>query len=145
MLILSMSIPAFILTYVDILKDCALFGRENGLQSYRSIGYTTTRLWHDNLREFSTVRTNLHGSRRKVIEKWKEFGDVFGLKPGIDITTLHAPSTPSGEPRYWKITQQCYYGPCICSMPLVGKINHVLRVCKGCYRVLYCNRRCQSL
>lgn len=120
--------------------------RENEPQAYLPIARASARIWHDSLRELRLVDTPLVDSQRKAIKAWKEFGEAMGLHQGVNVTTLKKPSIPSDNRRYWKIPKQCYYGPCVCSLPLPsGRPYHSLRVCKGCYRVLYCNERCQSL
>lgn len=107
---------------------------------------TTTRIWHDCLKEISSVRIRDRVAKEKAIDSWKSFGAVSNLEEGVKVTSLHNPSWPSDERRYWRIPRQCFYGPCVCSLVHdEDRQAHPLRACKGCYRVLYCNERCQAL
>ena len=135
------------LVYLELVKEFASRVETGpGASSFRPITHSTKRHWHDSLKRLSQVRTPLVQSKQRVIAAWKELGAIFGLREGVNVTTLYVPSTPSDERKYWNIPKHCHYGPCICSLPLLGgKPYHALRACKGCYRVLYCNDKCQSL
>ena len=121
------------------------------LDSYVFLTQTTRRIWHDGLQAMSSIQTRGNSHRKaklRVISAWRSFGLILHLREGVDVMTLISPSTPSDEDRYWKIDKRCYYSPCLCSHIATGTPRdpqHAFRVCRGCYRVLYFNERCQAL
>ena len=85
---------------------------------------------------------------RDIVARAKRPGD--GSRVG-DLITQHQSAMVTLEldlsrdpicyfPGYGDHHHSCYYENCMCShkQPL-----HSLRVCKGCWRVLYCGKRCQ--
>ena len=122
--------------------------RKTSYRMYHGIAQPATGVWHDCINQLRMIRetTKLKDFHDKAIDAWQSFGEAIGAREGVNVVTLSKPSTPSDKNRYWDIPKQCFYGPCICSMPLVDeRPRHRFRTCKGCYRVLYCNKKCQSL
>lgn len=115
-------------------------------QIYEELRASTIRNWHDGLYAISDVpTTTAQGLEDKLraLHYWREYGKSFGLNADVRVVESTKPSTPSNETLYWKIQRKCFYPACACSPGPVP--CHAMRVCKGCYRVLYCNARCQSL
>jgi len=111
-----------------------------------SIRRTTERVWHDTLKDILSIRTS--GVRQlalknAVLRAWRSYGGAFSLREGVDVTTCRIPSTPSNLGSYWLIPKRCFLNSCPCSATM--QPCHHLRVCKGCWRVLYCSPKCQSL
>ena len=81
--------------------------------------------------------------KRKALQRWKFFGKAFGLEQSKNKTSARdlGPSDPNDSTRYWRAPQRCSLKSCPCSC--MSRALHRLRVCKGCYRVLYCSRDCQ--
>ena len=108
---------------------------------------TTARVWHDTLKALRdlTPQNNLQTKMKEQgIECWLGYGAEFKLKEGVDESTQQVPSVPSDIKPYWKIPRRCFWEACACAagsqLPA-----HRLRVCRGCWRVLYCSSKCQSL
>ena len=102
------------------------------------------RIWHDTHARLLAIRPkNLPQAQVKslVIDKWESYGTAFNAKKGVNATTLNKPSELSDEMRYWKIHRRCFWGACACSI----NACHKMRVCTGCWRVLYCGEKCQRL
>ena len=139
------------LASMELLKDLSRDFREDDWRidpMLYHIGHNAARIWHDGLKELSAVQTRLEESKHQIIEAWKEIGAVLSLEEGVNVTTLHIPSTPCYRRSYWKLLKCCYYQPCICSVqlpPIDAVQRHKFRACKGCYRVMYCNQDCQKL
>lgn len=107
----------------------------------------TVRVWHDTLRSLRELMPQTDDQRvmkEEGIRSWLKYGAVFDLKEGVDETTQQVPSVPSDIKPYWKIPRRCFWEACGCAagsqLPA-----HRLRVCRGCWRVLYCSSKCQSL
>ena len=106
---------------------------------------TSTRSWHHTLFLLVSIHTESieHAQvKASVTAQWRKYGAFFGLRDNENIITLMRPSTPSDEPVYWKIKKHCYYMACPCN---ITSPPHHVRVCKGCWRVLYCNSTCQRM
>ncbi|TCD66122.1 hypothetical protein EIP91_001731 [Steccherinum ochraceum] len=111
--------------------------------SHQSSVESTKRIWHDTLESLKAVRTfDAAHSMVKAdgLDAWRKLGSLLHLADGVNVKTLHVPSDLSQERAYWKIPKRCFYNPCACSF----RANHHLRVCKGCFRALYCNLTCQN-
>ena len=102
------------------------------------------RIWHDTMESLRSIEptTKKQRSMKMVaLETWQELGEICGLKEGVDVTTVRLALPLSNLP-YWRTPKRCFWGACACS---TYKPAHRLRVCKGCWRALYCSTRCQSL
>ena len=127
-----------IITFVPKIK------REEPIR-YHQIREASARIWHTTLRDISNVRPQgleRIKDKHRALKAWKEYGQVFGLKENANVRLFKGPSTPSKHALYWKIPRQCFYKACACAA--IDHSLHDMRVCKGCYRVLYCNARCQA-
>lgn len=99
-----------------------------------------TRIWHDTMK---SLRVVCQSSTAEPIKSWRSLGLLLGLREGVEVTTLKKPSTPSDQP-YWRISKRCFWQSCCCCTPFPPHV-HKLRVCRGCWRVLYCSTRCQKM
>ena len=136
----ALRILAYIQTYIKRTKSKV--ARE--ALSYVSLELTTARIFHDILTRLLAVRIdNSEHSKLKnaAIRSWREHGRLFDLREGRDVTTTESPSELSEELAYWRIPKRCFLNECPCSANTYAL--HRVRVCKGCYRVLYCNEECQ--
>ena len=109
---------------------------------------TTVLVWHDTIQAIKAVPSkNTAQVRVKMaaLREWKDYGGAIGVIAGVTLATTKEVSTPSSEERYWKIDKRCFARDCACAGPeQCGLAMHSLRVCKGCYRVLYCGSNCQK-
>jgi len=115
---------------------------------FKDLVRSTTRIWHDvsrQLRDAPTRSLTQSQVKSDALDLWRRVGVFVGLKERTSVTTLEKPSTPSEEEEYWKIPRRCFYEACVCAGVAPSSHHHNLRVCKGCWRVLYCNTRCQDL
>lgn len=104
---------------------------------------TSAMAWHYALDLLSSMRpksTTQARLRTKALSRWRAYGAIWGLREGVDVISLEGPSPLSDERPYWNIIKRCYYEACPCRATIPC---HRMRVCKGCYRVLYCGSRCQ--
>lgn len=114
------------------------------IPGFAYLSRTTTAIWHDTMRKVKTIPAKDEQHRallEDTVRIWQAYGFAFGLEEGAKVTTTKAPSTPSKDPKYWKIPKRCFSNACWCSQ---ARAPHQLRVCKGCYRVLYCSPKCQT-
>ncbi|TCD64030.1 hypothetical protein EIP91_004664 [Steccherinum ochraceum] len=101
-------------------------------------------VWHDTLFSLRDIRSSNAAHARFVVQcnaAWLEYGEMLGFHPTVDVVTSHIPSQPHPDSRYWEIRKRCFCVACACH---AARPNHRLRVCKGCWRVLYCNATCQA-
>jgi len=115
---------------------------------FKGLAISTKRVWHDTIQALNTFKAGSSQQKKLVkdaLAKWLRIGMFVGLKEGVNVTTLEGPSIPSEERRYWRIQRRCFREACICAGVVPSSCHHNLRVCKGCWRVLYCNTRCQDL
>ncbi|KAH8094481.1 hypothetical protein BXZ70DRAFT_360123 [Cristinia sonorae] len=113
---------------------------EAGIKLYRN----SARIWHDTLEDLRTVKPKgvTHATlQRDGILLWTRYGSMIGLKEGVDVQTLSGSSIPSDKP-WFRIQKRCFYKRCVCAACCPP---HHMRVCKGCWRVLYCSEKCQAL
>lgn len=107
---------------------------------------TTTRIWHDILRELNGISPTSDEQRElkdTALHVWHSYGSLLNMLEGVRVTTMeNNPSTPSNKSCYWRIPGRCFSNLCPCSG--VSRASHRLRVCRGCYRVLYCSAKCQA-
>ncbi|KAH8096648.1 hypothetical protein BXZ70DRAFT_328221 [Cristinia sonorae] len=109
----------------------------------------TSRVWHHTLNRILATRpkdTTQTGVRTKALNTWRQYGDQCGLKNSKNVngSNFYGPSQPSKLQKYWRIPKKCFWNACPCAGQLVASV-HRIHVCKGCYRVLYCNATCQAL
>ncbi|KAH8094556.1 hypothetical protein BXZ70DRAFT_364577 [Cristinia sonorae] len=104
------------------------------------------RVWDDTLNSLIRIRPGENQEtkqrKKKAIESWRQFGDYFRVDEQLMVTTLQVPSELSNFAKYWKIPRRCFSSLCTCAA--AGQ-QHPMRVCKGCYRALYCSRKCQRV
>lgn len=98
------------------------------------------RVWYDTMK---SLRVVCRTSTADALRIWGSLGTLLGLREGVDPVTLQKPSTPSTQP-YWRILKRCFWKPCCCATPFPPQV-HKMHVCRGCWRVLYCSRRCQKM
>ncbi|KAI0081160.1 hypothetical protein K474DRAFT_1657017 [Panus rudis PR-1116 ss-1] len=91
------------------------------------------RVWLPTLK---TIR-GLPSSTKKVqaIRKWTALGHAVGLDEKAEQASACIPSMSSE----WK---HCDWKQCPCHTRVVP---HKIRMCKGCYQVVYCGSKCQRL
>ena len=92
----------------------------------------TRRAWQAALDEM--VRRQI-GQRdpnwRQFLAAWRRIGDLIPSVPESN-------ETPS---RAFEPLRRCGWSECLCN---VHKPAHKLRVCKGCWVVAYCSKKCQT-
>ena len=116
------------------------------IPEYAALGKTVLMIWRDTLNKLIAVRALSTGHRLlkvRAVREWKKHGTLFGIGNGYQGEPLDGASQLSEERAYWNIPKRCFLKSCPCSAmehPL-----HMMHVCKGCYRVLYCNENCQRL
>lgn len=132
-------------TYLSTVKSRIGRLRITDPPTFEAFTVSTARIWHDALNDISAVRSvNMQQMKLKMqaIDMWKSYGKAFGLQEGVRVISVKGPSTQSRKRAYWRITRRCFYMSCPCAGS--QHMCHSMRVCKGCYRVLYCNERCQA-
>ena len=78
---------------------------------------------------------------RLVVDFWRRLSNKMWLRPEVHLRIL--PSIlkvdPIITPQPWDV---CSQGHCLCST-----INrcHQMKVCKGCWKVKYCCKKCQKV
>ena len=103
-----------------------------------ALGCCSRRLWRDIQNKLGSVRSSQYLSWGRIIRSWNELGIALEVEKypweakSIDDFGSQAAFGPS---------ERCGWKNCLCS---VYKPIHRLRVCKGCYRVAYCNPDCQT-
>lgn len=106
-------------------------------------------IWHDTLKELRAIP--IKGDRHQQLKKtavslWVAHGNALGLEEGKNVLSIRLPSKITkeneGKP-YWRLDRRCFWTACPCAA-LMHTAHHV-RVCKGCWRVLYCGKKCQAL
>ncbi|TCD66133.1 hypothetical protein EIP91_001742 [Steccherinum ochraceum] len=103
---------------------------------------STASIWHDKMRTLRMIQTqnDAHAAdKAQAISIWQTFGWRMGFREGINVPADRV-SVLSDESAYWKIPKRCFWSQCGCSFKAV----HRMRVCKRCWRALYCNADCQS-
>ncbi|KAH8094553.1 hypothetical protein BXZ70DRAFT_947991 [Cristinia sonorae] len=118
----------------------------DNVQLVQSYHETSTYMWHNflqTIRAIPTKDTHRTAVKAKAIKYWKKFGKTFDLEEGgkHPSSVSLALSTTESHPRYWLFKKRCGLPSCGCH---VAKPEHHLRVCKGCYRILYCSKYCQD-
>ena len=106
---------------------------------------SSTRIWNDAIHVMTTFRTTNRAQadlKVNALRLWRVYGSFFGLTRGTDVTTLNRPSELNEDLRYWKTPRHCSWPACPCAFPNHDE-SHRVRVCKGCWRVLYCSKQCQ--
>lgn len=105
---------------------------------------SSASIWHDGLEAILRVPTEHEPAsaemKKDALRVWRTFGshmDFSEYKRPVDTSR---PSDLSNERVYWRIERRCFWRKCACAIHAA----HSLRVCKGCWRVLYCNAVCQS-
>ncbi|KAH8094537.1 hypothetical protein BXZ70DRAFT_947938 [Cristinia sonorae] len=109
-----------------------------------TIHTTSRRVWHYTLRKILAIHTAGSEHTRlklRALKAWRHYGALCGLKEGVNTVDFHGPSEPSSVPLYWRIPKRCFWNGCACAGHLGA---HRVRVCRGCFRVLYCNQMCQA-
>ena len=99
-------------------------------------------IWHDTLATLLAIcpKDPQHAAVKKaVLDSWRKYGVGFHTE-GVNPSTSNEPSQLSDERRYWKIRRRCFWNGCACS---ISGAFHRFRVCKRCWRVLYCTEKCQ--
>ncbi|KAH8094547.1 hypothetical protein BXZ70DRAFT_364238 [Cristinia sonorae] len=128
---------------LKIASDVASYNKKT---IYPTVQKDVVRVWYDTLKSLQRIQPkgNIEIQERKdgAIEMWQFFGRHFGITERQRPTTLQKSSELSKSTKYWKIPQKCFSNVCPCAAAATQ--HHPMRVCKGCYRVLYCSRTCQQ-
>lgn len=115
---------------------------------YREQRRTAQRIWHATLRELTETSVTGDDQKRlktESLELWRRYGSLLDLKEGSRIMPAARPESALSDERcYWKIPRRCFSELCPCSAVTRARLHHRMRVCKGCWRVLYCNSQCQT-
>ncbi|TCD59849.1 hypothetical protein EIP91_011323 [Steccherinum ochraceum] len=113
------------------------------------IHITGKRVWLDTLNALIAINSPDSGRSLKVdmIQAWKAYGTAIGLSQhsrilNIANTSLKGPSEPNETAAYWRTPKRCFWKACGCAVGIHS--GHRVRVCKGCYKVLYCHVNCQT-
>ena len=110
----------------------------------KQLRQSSTRIWHDAVQAITAIRSTTRARadlKASTLTVWRVYGSFFGLVSGTGSTTLDRPSELSEDLRYWRIPRRCSRPACVCAY---HSASHSVRVCKGCWRVLYCNKQCQQ-
>ena len=103
------------------------------------------KVWHDtyaSILAIHPVNAEQAEFKNAALKCWLVQGFCIGLNVSTESATPpKGASQLSTERRYWKIPKQCFWRGCACSASF--KPPHQYRVCKGCWRVLYCSKYCQ--
>lgn len=117
--------------------------RKAQIPQYREQRRTTQRIWLSTFQELRAITVTSDAQKvlkMKAVEIWRYYGSLLDLKEGMPTT----PSALSDERCYWKIPKRCFSESCPCSAVTRARLHHRMRVCKGCWRVLYCSSQCQT-
>lgn len=86
------------------------------------------------LQRVHSLDPNIILSRDTTIKVWQEHGRSLGLsESGAPEATPEGPDLSEAN--------ACGNALCLCH---VQKPPHQMRVCKGCWSVMYCNAKCQA-
>ena len=107
----------------------------------------TKGIWYltlKNLLAIDTQTSEKSDMKEKSLKIWRNFGLLFKWhgETSQASSTSHTASELSNQLAYWRIPKHCFAKACFCS---TGDPHHYLHVCKGCWRVLYCSKKCQRL
>ncbi|TCD63798.1 hypothetical protein EIP91_004949 [Steccherinum ochraceum] len=143
----DLDIPLDVLKRIQVSTAMQRLRDSNHSQSgsYVYLLRSTTRIWHDTLLAIDKIRAKGAGQRRlkdASLVAWRDYGSVFNLKESIRNHSAKTPSKLSDKSPYWKIKKRCFSNECACSVAY--PTLHKFRVCKGCYRALYCSAKCQA-
>ncbi|CAL1711730.1 unnamed protein product [Somion occarium] len=97
------------------------------------------RVWLPTLRKLRALRISPSSPEHQWIREWLIFGEQLGFKESTE-PPLYDSYMARLVPAY-PYHKHCHRKDCLCHR---AKPGHSLRVCKGCWRVLYCSRRCQQ-
>lgn len=94
----------------------------------------TAKHWKHVVHLFRTGRSNSYPCWQPIVQAWHAFGKALEVEKYLSVAeqTSHSVFPP---------LERCAWQDCLCS---VYKPIHPLRVCKGCWRVVYCNAKCQT-
>ncbi|CAL1711688.1 unnamed protein product [Somion occarium] len=113
--------------------DLALLVKQPASQNYKDAFHILRKIWLPTLQELRG-RINPAGVKSAdTIELWQYLGRAFGLRENDAPAQLF--------PGFTSCTKSCRWKDCLCSC---NKPWHRLRVCKGCWRALYCSSKCQT-
>lgn len=117
-------------------------------RQYTEMKNSLVKIWHDTMKTLRSIHTEsyhrMEDPASYAFSVWRCLGErYFGLKEGVNVVTLRTPSEPSdATTAYWNVAKKCFCRACACSSI---EPSHPMRVCKGCWRALYCSQRCQSM
>jgi len=91
--------------------------------------------WQPALRRLRRLPKDVYPSRNMVIDEWVKFGRGVPLRENRDYSSL-----PDEEIATEIVHKRCFDEGCLCYEKASA---HSMRVCRGCWRVTYCNKMCQ--
>lgn len=93
------------------------------------------KYWHSSLDGLRQLSMESYPSRDAIIEEWVKFGRSVNFYDNI----RRKPHVEDEDDREYSF-KHCYDEDCLC---YEKPGSHPMRVCKGCWRTMYCNDRCQ--
>ncbi|TCD66132.1 hypothetical protein EIP91_001741 [Steccherinum ochraceum] len=106
---------------------------------------TAARTWHDTMKALSHIRPKdvaQTALKNDALKHWRLYGKAFYFKENdVKFVTLKRASPLSTEEAYWRIPRECFWLECACAG---HDAHHSVRVCKGCWRAVYCGKFCQE-
>ncbi|KAI0792555.1 hypothetical protein C8Q75DRAFT_753465 [Abortiporus biennis] len=94
------------------------------------------KIWVETMRRLISFRPQ--HPWKLIIDGYKNLGKDVGFRSSPNI--IEEPDYKPGGGESYRYVRYCKWKECLCSD---FKPHHKLRVCKGCWTVMYCSRRCQ--
>lgn len=111
---------------------------------FMAVAVQTITVWHPTLQTLRQLSRQPGNQERHHILKcylsaWTRLGQTFELSE-LNPNVPHVEKPPHPSAIWWK-ARGCNWKHCLCAVDPC----HTLKMCKGCWRVLYCSARCQML
>lgn len=102
---------------------------------FTAVMNTLRKCWHHTSQRFRDLKLRRDDPRYPAYEYWRDLGRRIGIR-GSTQPQQNESDDPSETEK-----KKCNWRDCLCSE---NNPHHPLRVCKGCWRVLYCGSKCQK-
>lgn len=101
-----------------------------------ALRYSSAKQWGEVENALRNKRLNSYPNWKPIVKAWDLFGKILKVDEYGSVAGVNADASPA-----FMLLERCGWQECLCS---VHRPIHRLRVCKGCWRVAYCNAKCQS-
>ncbi|CAL1711733.1 unnamed protein product [Somion occarium] len=114
--------------------------RDPDSQFIKDLTSIARTIWFPTLKEIRALHVLPASPLYEYLEVWLNFGKRLGFKESTEARLYG--SYMSSRPPENHLHRRCNWENCLCKEP--GLFKHSWHVCKGCWVVSYCSRRCQK-